>query len=104
MDCLVVLGKIKEVELTEFCDTMAELRLANKLKSWKPNSNLPKDKGPIASPQTIRNTLIKVGKHNLIVTKGKGRKKISINPELKLQIEGNILLNYKFIHLDTNTH
>lgn len=99
LDCLTHLGVLGESELTDFCNLMAEKRLAEKLKTWQPHPDNPKEKKPEASPQTIRNVLIKVEKENLLHKEGRGRKKISLNPDLKIQTTGNILLNYKLIHI-----
>lgn len=101
LDCLTELGQLGESELTEFCNAMADKRLEEKLKTWKPNPDNPKEKTPEPSPQTIRNTLIKVEKENLLRKEGRRRKKISLNPDLKIQTSGNILLNYKFVHIDS---
>lgn len=98
LDCLINLGKMGESELTEFCTIMAEKRLEEKLKTWKPSR--PNEKKPDPSPQTIRNVLIKVEKDKLLVKAGKGRKKISLNPDLKIQLKGSILLNYKIVHVE----
>jgi hypothetical protein len=100
-ECLTALGILGESELTEFCNMMADKRLAEKLKSWKPSTDNPKERQPEASPQTIRNVLIKVEKENLLQKDGKGRKKIRLNPDLLIQTKGNILINYKFIHIDS---
>lgn len=99
-DCLIHLGILGESELTDFCALMAQKRVESKLKSLKSGGNSPNRKID-ASPQTIRNVLIKVEKDGLIQKIGKGRKKISINPELKIQTQGNILLNYKFLHIES---
>lgn len=96
LDCLSWLGIAGAIDLTEFCNQLADLRLKEKLKTWKPSTNNPNRK-PDASPQTIRNVLIKAEKHNLISKTGTGRKTIKLNPDLKIQTEGNILLNYKFL-------
>lgn len=101
LDCLVNLGKMGGAELTEFCNFMADKRCDDKLKTWKPDPSDPKKRRPEASPQTIRNVLIKIEKENLLLKEGKGRKRISLNPNLNIQLSGNILLNYKFIYLDT---
>lgn len=97
-DCLTNLGLMGESELTDFCTIMAEKRLYEKLKTWKPSR--PNEKQPEPSPQTIRNVLIKVEKEGLLHKVGKGRKKISINPELKIQTSGNILLNHKIVRIE----
>jgi hypothetical protein len=98
-DCLTDLGILGESELTDFCTNIAEKRLQLKLENWPKNSS--EHRKPTTSPQTIRNVLIKVEKENLIQKTGKGRKKISLNPDLKIQTSGNILLNHKLIHLES---
>lgn len=96
--CLTLLAQVEQIDLASFCTTMADIRLEQKLKKVKnPSAAHNHD----ASPQTIRNTLSKIEKHKLIVREGSGRKKISINPDLKIQAQGNILLNYKFVCIDT---
>lgn len=101
LDCLTHLGVLGTSELTEFCNLMAGKRLEEKLKTWEPHPDNLKERKPEASPQTIRNILIKIEKENLLIKEGRGRKRISLNPELKIQTDGNILLNYKFIHVGT---
>ena len=98
LDCLTTLAILGETELTEFCSTMAERRLTEKLKTWEQE---PTTRRPEASPQTIRNVLIKVEKENLLMKTGKSRKKISLNPDLKIQAGGNILLNFKVYCLES---
>lgn len=101
LDCLTELGKMGEVELSDFCDYMADIRLEKKLKTWKPEPGLPLPKRPEASPQTIRNVVSKTEKEKLLIRSGKKRKTITINPEIKIQTKGNILLNFKVVHIDT---
>lgn len=99
-ECLTVLAMLGEVDLTKFCNAMANRRAKEKRKTWQPVSE--KDTPPTPSPQTIRNILIKAEKDQLLVKTGKGyHKKISIDPNLKIQTNGNILLNYKFVHVGT---
>lgn len=98
-DCLIHLGITGECELIDFCNTMADKRLQEKLKTWQQNTDTPNKKQPEASPQTIRNILIKIEKENLLKKTGKGRKHISLNPDLKIQTQGNILLNYKMVYV-----
>jgi hypothetical protein len=97
VDCLTFLGLNSGedgYELNSFCMDMAEKRKHEKLKL---NTTV---KSLVASPQTIRNSLSKLQKNNFIVKSGKGKKVIEINPELKLQLRGNILLNYRFIYAE----
>jgi hypothetical protein len=46
--------------------------------------------------------LTKAEKKNLIKKEGKNKKKIYINPELKVHARGNILLDFKFLSVETN--
>jgi hypothetical protein len=52
------------------------------------------------SVQTARNSLIKAENSSLVFKEGKSRKKVWLNPDLMIQTEGNILLNYKFVALE----
>lgn len=96
-DCLTNLGIQGEPDLSAFCSFMAEKRLEEKLRTWKPKEK--GDTGPTLSPQTIRNVLIRLEREKLVHKGGDTRKKISLHPDLKVQTKGNILLDYKFIHV-----
>jgi hypothetical protein len=78
LKCLTVLALDKEQELNAFCNKIHQ-------------------KGIFKSPQSVRNAVIKAEKNGLIVKEGKSKKKIWLNPDLKLQTLGNILLDYKFL-------
>jgi hypothetical protein len=80
LDCLTFLALSGEEELTVFCTRCAE-------------------RGIFSSAQTVRNALTKAEKKNLIVKDGKAKKKIALNPELKVFSQGNVLLDYKFAAL-----
>lgn len=82
LQCLTLLSIQGEQELTAFCAEVHKRQI-------------------FRSSQTVRNALTKVEKKNLILKEGRSKKKISINPALKLQTEGNILLDYKFLALET---
>lgn len=96
-DCLTNLGLQGEPDLSTFCSFMAKKRLDEKLRSWKPKAK--GDVAPALSPQTIRNALIRLEKEKLVYKNGEGRKKIALHPDLKIQTKGNILLDYKFVHV-----
>lgn len=81
LDCLTTLGVQGEAELTEFCNTVT-------------------DKGIFKSSQSARNAISKAEKKGLIVKKGKSKKKIELHPEINLQANGNILLDFKFAHIE----
>lgn len=80
LDCLTFLAICGEEELTVFCTRCA-------------------DKGIFSSAQTVRNALTKAEKKNLIVKDGKAKKKIAINPAMKVYAAGNVLLDYKLAAL-----
>lgn len=83
LNCLTFLALLGETELTLFCTKAA-------------------DKKIFQSPQTVRNALNKAENKNLITKEGKSKKRISINADLKLQTSGNILLDYKFLAIETS--
>lgn len=83
LNCLTFLALQGEQELTQFCTQAA-------------------DKKYFSSTQSVRNCLTKAEKKRLIKKEGKNKKKIYIHPELKIHAEGNILLDYKFLSVETN--
>ena len=82
LSCLSMLALEGEQELNTFCQKMF-------------NQSIFK------SAQTVRNTIAKAEKYNLVIKEGKSKKKIYINPSIKVQTDGNILLNYKFLSVAT---
>ena len=77
LNCLTLLSFNQPIELTHFCyDASSE-------EDWI-----------FKSPQTVRNCINKAEKNGLVLKK---KKMISINPDLKIQSEGTILLDYKFL-------
>lgn len=86
LDCLVILALAGDIELNEFCSGMATIRAKATGK---------------ASPQTIRNILLRTEALGLTLKKGKSKKRISLNPDIKIQTQGNIMLNYKFIFVES---
>lgn len=83
LECLTFLALNGEQELTSFC-------------------NKAHDEKIFSSTQSVRNCLTKAEKKNLIKKEGKNKKKIYINPELKVHARGNILLDFKFLSVETN--
>ena len=80
LKCLTLLSITGSIELTHFCyDASSE-------------------EDPIfKSAQTVRNAINKSEKNNLVVKDKDNKKLIMINPELKIQTTGDILLDYKFL-------
>lgn len=82
LNCLTYLALEGDQELTSFC--------------MKAHS-----KSIFSSIQSVRNCLTKAEKKRLIKKEGKNRKKIYINPEMNIFSEGNVLLDFKFLSVET---
>lgn len=81
LECLTLLGTKDEFDQSEFFDLAIEYEI-------------------FKTPQTVRNSLKKAKEHNLICKKGDWKKVVYLNPELGIKTKGNILLNYKIIHVE----
>lgn len=84
LNCLTFLALGGEQPLTEFCDAATE----NKI---------------FGSSQSVRSAVTKAEKKKLLVKNGEYNKLIKVNPDLKIQTSGNILLDYKFVRVETST-
>ena len=82
LNCLTYLALEGDQELTSFCNK-AHL------------------KEIFSSIQSVRNCLTKAEKKNLIKKEGKNKKKIYLNPEMKIYSKGTILLDFKFLSVET---
>ena len=84
LNCLTLLSFNQPIELTHFCyDASAE-------EDWI-----------FKTPQTVRNCINKAEKNGLVLKDKKNKKIIMLNPDLKIQTEGTVLLDYKFLGNDT---
>lgn len=84
LNCLTLLSFNEPVELTSFCyDASSE-------ESWI-----------FKSPQTVRNCINKAIKKDLVVKDSDNKKVIRLNPAIKVQTEGTILLDFKFLAYDS---
>lgn len=83
LNCLTFLALGGEQPLTEFCDTATK----NKI---------------FGSSQSVRSAITKAEKKKLVTKNGGYNKLIKINSDLKIQTSGNILLDYKFVRIETN--
>jgi len=80
LDCLTLLSFNQPIELTSFCyDASSE-------EDWI-----------FKSPQTVRNSINKAEKNGLVVKDPTNKKIISLNSDLKIQTEGTVLLDFKFL-------
>ena len=75
LNCLHLLSLSGNIEMTKFC-------------------NLVSEGGIFKSPQSCRNALSKAEKKGLIVKKGNNKKTISLNPDMDIQIEGILFLDF----------
>ena len=84
LNCLTLLCFNEPTELSNFClDASSE-------EDWI-----------FKSPQTVRNSINKAEKNGLVVKDPNNKKIIKINPELKIQTKGVILLDYKLVSHDS---
>jgi hypothetical protein len=84
LNCLTLLSFNQPIELTNFClDASAE-------EDWI-----------FKSPQTVRNSINKAEKQGLVIKDTSNKKLIRMTPDIKIQTEGTVLLDYKFLGYDT---
>ena len=84
LNCLTLLSFNEPIELTHFCyDASAE-------EEWI-----------FKSPQTVRNCINKAEKNKLVIKDASTKKLIMLNPALKIQTQGTVMLDYKFLGDDT---
>lgn len=96
LECLTILGLNKEAELSDFCNACC----AHENRDKEPT--VAYTKIIFKTPQTVRNCIARMKNYNIINKNGLGHNRmISLNPELKVQSDGNILLNYKLFHVAT---
>lgn len=81
LNCLTELGLLEQDELTSFCNKVAEMKI-------------------FKTPQSARNAINKAEKKSLLTKKGKSRKTISLNQDLNVQVNGTVLLDFKFVAVE----
>lgn len=81
IDCMSLLALSGNSELTMFCTEAIKQNISS-------------------STQSVRNALAKIEKKGLILKSGRSKKRISINPNMNVQVKGNILLDYKVYRID----
>lgn len=82
IDCVILLAIKGEQEIQDFCESAFNEKV-------------------FKSIQTVRNCLSKMEKIDFIKKEGKNKKKIWVNPDLKLTSSGNILLDIRFAHIES---
>lgn len=96
LNCLTLLAFNKKTDLSDFCNACCDPEYRDK------ESKLSYQKAIFKTPQTVRNCITKMKNHNIVSREGVGHNKIiELNPEIKMQTEGNILLNFKIFYLGT---
>jgi len=83
LECLTLLSLNSPIELTDFCYDASE------------------EHSVFKSSQTVRNSINKAEKNGLVIKDTINKKLISIDPSLKIQTEGTILLDYNFLANDS---
>tara|TARA_R110000851_G_scaffold21616_1_gene64765 strand:- start:501 stop:860 length:360 start_codon:yes stop_codon:yes gene_type:complete len=79
LECLTLLSTLSPIELTHFCyDASDEHKI-------------------FKSQQTVRNCINKCLKNKLIAKDNNNKKIIFIDPSIKIETEGTVLLDYKFL-------
>ena len=78
LKCLTELAKLKSIELNKFCTIISEKQI-------------------FKSPQSCRNAIQKSKRKGLIV---KDIKEIILSPDIQLQVDGNIFLDYKILSVE----
>ena len=78
LECLTELAKLKSIELNKFCTIISEKQI-------------------FKSPQSCRNAIQKSKRKGLII---KDIKQIILSPDIQLQVEGNVFLDYKILSVE----
>ena len=94
VECLTLLAINGETELTAFCNAACESDERNR------DHDLTYEMEIFKTPQSVRNSINKIENIGLISKKGKSKKKIFVNPIMKVQAEGNIFVEVKFLRKD----
>lgn len=94
LDCLTLLAINGESELTSFCNAACEFDERDR------DHDLAHEREIFKTPQSVRNSINKIENIGLIKKKGKSKKKVSVSPEMKVQAQGNIFVEVKFLRKD----
>jgi hypothetical protein len=96
LSCITILALNKKVEISDFCNACCVEDNRDK----EPTTSF--NKVIFKTPQTVRNCITKLMNYNIIVKERTGASKyITLNPDFKIQNQGNILLNYKIVSLES---
>jgi len=81
-DLMISASDLKSHELTDFCKLMTSMDI-------------------FKSPQSARNAITKYHKKKLVEKEGNNRKSVSLHNDMNVQTEGTVLLDYKFLGIET---
>lgn len=90
---LALLVQWGPMSLKEFCNRAV-------LEQYGQESLRDAEKHPVRV-QTVRNRLGILHKRGYIIKEGKGNKTLRFNPSINIETQGNILLEYNFIYVET---
>lgn len=82
LDCLTMLSFNPEMDLTDFCNHVS-------------------DEGIFKTPQSVRNAVSRFERIGVIEKSGKSRKVVKISDKVNVITSGNILLDYKFVSIES---
>ena len=94
LECLTLLAMNGESELTSFCNAACNDDHRDR------DHNLKYEKEIFKSPQCVRNSVNRVENKSLIKKTGKGKKKINVNSNMKIQTLGNIFVDIRLLRKD----
>ena len=80
LDCLTLLAAYGTYNLAEFCNTVVDEKI-------------------FKTTQTVRNFLTQGENTGLVSKKGTTKKTVALRDDLKIQTEGNIVLDFKMIYV-----
>jgi len=78
LNCLTELAKLESTDLTGFCTAIS-------------------NKGIFKSSQSCRNAIQKAKKKSLVIKEGK---EVKLNPEMRVQVNGDIFLDFKVLGVE----
>lgn len=91
LEILILLVMWGPMELVGFC-----LNAAKELYPETPPEDIS------VRSQNVRNRIVKLEKRNIVTKSKTGRKVISLNSDINIQSEGNILLDYNYLAIESN--
>lgn len=80
LNCLTLLAAYGTYNLAEFCNTVVDEKI-------------------FKTTQTVRNFLTQAENTGLVSKKGTTKKTVALRDDLKIQTEGNIVLDFKMIYV-----